>query len=216
MKKINDCFIMNSGLYYVSDNNGFALLYLNTVEIKVYCYDFEKTFSINIKVQIPGYSNRKTKLCCRSIWIVTKTFRETQKSCLIDVINIKNKREWHHMTQEMTQEISKMFVRASATIAFVINMRTFQVSQILEYRSSFSAGMCFKWSEQNRMLNIKVNLEYQISRPNQYFYLKHVLYNGLTLKSLTLNALTETFSLENIQSSNLPLSLVQEILDMVF
>ena len=106
MKKINDCFIMNSGLYYVSDNNGFALLYLNTVEIKVYCYDFEKTFSINIKVQIPGYSNRKTKLCCRSIWIVTNTFHETQKNCLIDVINRKNKREWHHIRSNICSPIS--------------------------------------------------------------------------------------------------------------
>ena len=70
---------------------------------------------------------------------------------------------------EIIQEISKMFVRASANIAFVINLRTFQVSEILDYRSSFLTGMCFKWSEQNRMLNIKVNLEYQIGRPNQCF-----------------------------------------------
>lgn len=40
MRKINDCFIENSGLYYVSDD-GFALLHLNTVEINAYYYDFE-------------------------------------------------------------------------------------------------------------------------------------------------------------------------------
>ena len=37
-----------------------------------------------MKVQIPGYGNRKIKLCCRSVWIVINTFRETQKSCLIE------------------------------------------------------------------------------------------------------------------------------------
>ena len=28
---------------------------------------------------------------------MTNTFPETQKDCLIDVINIKNKREWYHI-----------------------------------------------------------------------------------------------------------------------
>ena len=28
---------------------------------------------------------------------MTNTFPETQKGCLIDVINIKNKREWYHI-----------------------------------------------------------------------------------------------------------------------
>ena len=41
MRKINDCFIENCGLYYVSDHDGFALLHLNTVEINSYYYDFE-------------------------------------------------------------------------------------------------------------------------------------------------------------------------------
>ena len=41
MRKINDCFIENCGLYYVSDHDGFALLHVNTVEINAYYYDFE-------------------------------------------------------------------------------------------------------------------------------------------------------------------------------
>ena len=51
MKKINDCFTENSGLYYFSDCNGFALLHLNTVEINVYYYDFEQKFSSNINIK---------------------------------------------------------------------------------------------------------------------------------------------------------------------
>ena len=46
----------------------------------------------------------------------------------------------------------------------------------------------------------------------QRWYLKYALCNGQTLQELSLNFIAETFSIKKIQSSNLPQSLLQEIM----
>ena len=46
----------------------------------------------------------------------------------------------------------------------------------------------------------------------QCWYLKYALCNGQTLQELSLNFIAETFSIKKIQSSNLPQSLLQEIM----
>ena len=113
---------------------------------------------------------------------------------------------------EISHEVGKMFLIASENMVFVIDLRRIHVSQIFEYASPFSAGKFFKWSKQDGMLNIKVNTQCPIGYPCQRFYMKYVLYNGLTLKGLALNIVAEFFSLEKIQSSNLPQSLTREIM----
>ena len=85
-------------------------------------------------------------------------------------------------------------------MVFVIYLRRFQVSQILEYKSALSAGGFYKWSKQDRMLNIKVYTTCPSGFIDQHHYLKYDLF------------IAESFSLEKIQSSNLPHSLVPEIL----
>ena len=62
------------------------------------------------------------------------------------------------------------------------------------------------------MLNIKVDAICTTTYPDQRFHLKYGLFNGITLKSLALNVAAGSFSLEKIQCSNLPHSLVREIL----
>ena len=346
MKKDTNLFLEYCGFYYVSDEIGFALLHLNVEELKVYYYDFEKQFSSTIKVQVPDFATRQVKLWCRSIWISTNIEDESYKGSLIDVINIKNEKEWYHIRSnacspiylrnifsgimlvaddiedgdddnndfplfssckvlyidhdnlipfetnqrnfieffkskelekenllvygifkstiiliddyyqndhidaefiyflsyndklqlrfwkkidltvsstspieiywgyflEIILEVGKMFLRASDNMVLVIDLRRFEVSQILEYASVLSAGRFFKWSKQDRMLNIKVDATCPTTYPDQRFHLKYGLFNGITLKSLALNVVAGSFSLEKIQSSNLPHSLVREIL----
>ena len=85
-------------------------------------------------------------------------------------------------------------------------MRTFQVSQVLEYTLPDSTGENFKWSKQGKMLNVVCS-----SHPDQSWYLKYALYRGQTLKELALNVVVEVFSIKKIQASNLPHSLFWEI-----
>ena len=351
MKKNAICDIIEyCGFYYVSDETGFGLLHLDVEELKIFYYDFEQQFSSTIKVQIPDFSTKDIRLCCRSIWIVTLTDDESYKGYFVDVININNKREWYHIRSDecspvglrsvssgvmlvadeliddfngeynyydgdvffssckvlyinhdnlipyetnkksfvdffkpkelemnnllvygifkstiiliddynrndyadtefiyflsyndklqlrfcrridltlsstypiemywfydliIIQEIGKMFLRASGNMAIVIDLRRFQVSQILEYVSPVSDVMFFKWSKQDRMINMKVEAKCPTSNTYQPCYLRYSVFNGMTLKNLALNIVAESFSLEKIQSSNLPHSLVQEIL----
>ena len=97
-------------------------------------------------------------------------------------------------------------------MAIVIDLRRFQVSQILEYVSPVSDVMFFKWSKQDRMINMKVEAKCPTSNTYQPCYLRYSVFNGMTLKNLALNIVAESFSLEKIESSNLPHWLVQEIL----
>ena len=346
MKKNANCFIEYCGLYYVSDEIGFALLHLNVEELKVYYYDFEQQFSSTIKIQISDFATKQVRLCCKSIWILTDIDDESYKGSLIDVINIKNEKKWYHIRSnacspiclsnvfsgimlvaddikdgdddnydfpsfssckalyidhddlipfeinqrnfmeffkpeeldmenllvygifkstiiltgdyyqndyvdpefiyflsyndklqlrfckridltvsstspidiywgyflEIILEVGKMFLRTSENMVLVIDLRRFQVSQILEYTLVLSVGRFFKWSKQDRMLNVKVDATCPAGYIDQRFYLKYGLFNGMTLKSLALNIVAASFSLENIQSSNLPHLLVREIL----
>ena len=354
MKKNKTCFINYCGLHYVSDEIGFALLYLNVEELKIYYYDFEQQFSSTIKIQIPDFNTKHAKLCCRSIWILTEIEDEDEsyKGSFIDVININDKREWYHIRSnvcfspialtsvfssvmvvaddfedefdgdyagpvifssckalyvnydnlipyqthersfidfhkpidlemenlkvcgifkstiilaetcdwdgdyiyedfcyflsyderlqlrvckridlsihsnpeiaicwvnslEIIQEICKMFVKTSENWIFVIDLGTGQVSQILEYPSCFNVSRkkCLKWSKHDRMLNIIAHRYNEHTHHNESFNMKYGIFNGMTLKMLALNITVESFSLEKIQSYNLPHSLVREILN---
>ena len=97
MKKNANCVIEYCGFYYVSDGTGFALLYLKDEELKLYYYDFEQQFSSTINVQVPDFAAKDVKLLCRSIWISTYIVDESYTRYLIDVSNIKNKKEWYHI-----------------------------------------------------------------------------------------------------------------------
>ena len=104
--------------------------------------------------------------------------------------------------------IGKMFLITSSNSILVFDVKTFQVSQVLEYTLPYSPGGIFKWSKQDRMLNVVCSS----SHPDQHWYLKYALYGGQTLKQLALNAVVEVFSIEKIQASNLPHSLFREIM----
>ena len=116
---------------------------------------------------------------------------------------------------EIIQEICKMFVQTYENSVFVIDLRTGQVSQILEYPSCFylSYNRCFRWSKHDRMLNIMAYGKYEYIHHNRWFNLKYGLFNGMTLKMLALNTTVGSFSLEKIKKSKLPHSLVREILN---
>ena len=66
-------------------------------ELRVHYYDFEQLFSSSIKIQISNDATEEVKLCCRSIWIINNMNGESYKRYLIDMINIKNEREWYHI-----------------------------------------------------------------------------------------------------------------------
>ena len=106
------------------------------------------------------------------------------------------------------RHFGKIFLITSSNSILVFDIRTFQVSQVLEYTLSYSPGGIFKWSKQDRMLDVVCFS----SHPDQRWYLKHALYGGRTLKELALNAVVEDFSIKKIQTSNLPHSLFREIL----
>ena len=135
--------------------------------------------------------------------------------------NPKETVDWDN-SLEIIQEVGKMFLRTYENSVFVIDLGTAQVSQILQYPSCFYLPYYTRltWSKLDRMLNIKVykgNItEYwkdQYIHHNRWCHLKYGLYNGMTLKMLALNTTVGSFSLKKIQSSNLPQSLVREILN---
>ena len=113
MDKDPSCFIEYCGLYYVSDEIGFALLHLNVEELKIYYPDFEQQFSSTIKVQIPDINPKIVKLCCRNIWINTKIKDESYKGSFIDVINIYNEKEWYHIRSNICFPVSLCCVFSS-------------------------------------------------------------------------------------------------------
>ena len=125
------------------------------------------------------------------------------------------KRIFWENSLEIIQEICKMFVETSENSILVIDLRTGQVSQILEYPSCFylSHKRCFKRSKHDRMLNIIAHGKYEYIHHNRWFKLKYGIFNGMTLKMLALNTTIGSFSLAKIQSHNLPHSLVREILN---
>ena len=102
-----------------------------------------------------------------------------------------------------------MFLITSSNSILVLDMRTFQVSQVLEYTLPYSPGGIFKWSKQDRMLNVVCSN----SSPGHCWYLKYAIYGGQTLKELVTNVVAENFSVEKIQASNLPYSLVREVVN---
>ena len=97
MKKNKQCSFRFSDLGYVSDICGFALLKFSFNELRVHYYDFEQLFSSSIKIQISNNAIEDIKLCCRSIWIINNMNEGSYKGYLVDMISIKNEREWYHI-----------------------------------------------------------------------------------------------------------------------
>ena len=340
IKKDKECYFHCNKLDYISDIHGFALQKLGFNEIRVHYYDSEQLFSSSMKIQMSNNAIGEIKLCCCSIWIINNMYNDSYVGCSIDMISIKNEREWYHVrsntcvpiclgrvfssimvvaddiTNELDYEedslnfssgkvllidhnnlvpyerndrnfldfdklkgcetdnflvhgifkstiilspsddardpevwyflrysermqlsffkridftasikndigiysgygvaviphIGKMFLIASSSSILVLDMRTFQVSQVLEYTLPYSPGGFIKWSKQDRMLNVVCS----DSSPDQRWYLKYALYRGQTLKELVLNVVVENFSIEKIQASNLPYSLVREVVN---
>ena len=333
MKKDKVCPSGCSELDYVSDSHGFALLKFGFDELRVHYYDSEQLFSSSIKIQISNNARRRIKLCCRSIWIINIMYNVRYIGSLIDMISIKNDREWYHVRSntcvpiylgrifssimlvaddtinefhyeedglnfssckvllidqnnlvpyerndisfidfhkpkfcetenlsvygifkstiilspsdnpgvcyflsynermqllffkridftspikhkiewrsgvKIIPHIGKMFLMTRKKSFLVLDMRTFQLSQILMYTLPITTGLLLEWSKQDRMINI-VCSDYH---SDQHMYLKYALYRGQTLKELALDAVVEDFSIEEIQTFNLPHSLVREI-----
>ena len=106
-------------------------------------------------------------------------------------------------------ELGKIFLVASGNSILVIDFRTLQVSQILECSLPFLPTGSFKMSKYDKMLNV-VHHDGHVDQ--QRWYLKYALCNGRTLQELALEFIAETFSIKRIQSSNLPQSLLREII----
>lgn len=104
--------------------------------------------------------------------------------------------------------VGKMFLITSAYSILVLDLRTFEINQVLEYTLPYSLRGVFRWSKDDKMLNAVCHDDH----PDQRQYLKFALYRGQTLKELALVAVAEYFSIEKIKSCNLPQSLVREIL----
>ena len=124
MKKQDNC-----DLYCLSDAGGFSLLSLNNRgELKVFYYDFEKKFSIKIKTRIPIYSwdimpgkyTRDTKLCSRSIWILTYMLDWISS---IDVISIKDEKVLYHVRNHGGHCYFNLFNVFSGVMLLVQNCR---------------------------------------------------------------------------------------------
>ena len=103
--------------------------------------------------------------------------------------------------------IGKMFLITSSNSILVLDMETFEVNQALEYTLPYLPDGIFKWSKQDRMVNVVCSR----GHPDQRWYLTFALYRGYTLKELALNAVVEYFPIKNIHASNLPQSLLREI-----
>ena len=106
MKKDKECNMACKELDYVSDICGFALLKLRFTELRVHYYDFEQLFSSSIKIQISNNAIGEIKLCCRSIWIINNMYNDSYVGCFIDMISIKNEREWYHVRSNTCVPIS--------------------------------------------------------------------------------------------------------------
>ena len=114
--------------------------------------------------------------------------------------------DWH-CGVTIIPHIGKMFPMTCSNSFLVLDMRTFQVIQVLLSTLPISPVDCLMWSKQDRMINI-ICSDYH---SDQHLYLKYALYRGQTLKNIALHAIVEDFSIEKIQASNLTHSLVQEI-----
>ena len=104
--------------------------------------------------------------------------------------------------------VGKMFLITSAYSILVLDLRTFEINQVLEYTLPYSLRGVFRWSKDDKMLNAVCHDDH----PDQRQYLKFALYRGQTLKELALVAVAEYFSVEKIKNCNLPQSLVRQIL----
>ena len=116
MKKDKGCTIDCNELDYISDICGFALLKLSFTDLRVHYYDFEQLFSSSIKIQISNDAIGEIKLCCRSIWIISNMYNDSYIGCLIDMISIKNEREWYHVRSNTCVPISLSRVFSSIMV----------------------------------------------------------------------------------------------------
>ena len=115
MKKDKECFSSCNELDYVSDIHGFALLNFGFNELRVH-YDSEQLFSSSIKIQISNNAIVRIKLCCRSIWIVNSMYNDIYVGSVIDMISIKNEREWYHVRSNTCVPISLSRVFSSIMV----------------------------------------------------------------------------------------------------
>ena len=114
---------------------------------------------------------------------------------------------WDHY-ERYIPEVGKMILVTSSNFSVVIDLITFQVSQILEYEMPYLPfQLSFILSKDEKMLNILC--EEVVGRP---VLLKYNLFKGLSLKDIALAYVVENFSIEEIQAFNLPQFLVREIM----
>ena len=102
------CTASYGKVYYVSDASGFAMILFSGANLRVCYYDFEQNFTCHVKILSPDVSSKDFQLSCKSIWIVSYISGE---GCVIDVINIKNEKEWYHVRSKCNSaiDLSKVF-----------------------------------------------------------------------------------------------------------
>ena len=122
------CVFFRDEIIYVSDITGFSMLKITESEILVYYYDFEKKFTSNIKIPSCDLSvvDREVKLIDRSIWIVREVNLDFERYgdyvyYVIDLINIKDEKEWHFVTSHSEDPIN--LGKVLSKIIFIGNNR---------------------------------------------------------------------------------------------
>ena len=69
-----------------------------------------------MKIRISNNAVGEIKLCCGSIWIINNMYNDSYIGCLIDMISIKNEREWYHVRSNTCVPISLSKVFSSVMV----------------------------------------------------------------------------------------------------
>lgn len=111
---------------------------------------------------------------------------------------------------------ARMAVRTDKNFVVIIDLRIFQITQMLTFRERFSMYFLkFKYSKCDRALYLLgANSDWSgIYDPERgEFILKFGIWQGMSLQELCVNVIVNYFSVSEIKSFSLPQSLIEEIL----
>ena len=84
-----------------------------------------------MKIRISNNAVGEIKLCCGSIWIINNMYNDSYIGCLIDMISIKNEREWYHVRSNTCVPISLSKVFSSVMVVADV------ITNELDYEEDF-------------------------------------------------------------------------------
>ena len=129
-----------------------------------------------------SYNERLQLKACKTIYLST---------CINNDIRLY----WDHY-EKYIAEVCKMILVTSSNFSVVIDLRTFQVNQILEYTiPHLPFQLYFILSKDEKMLNVLC--EEIVGRPA--LLLKYTLFKGLSLKDIALAYAVENFNIERFK-----------------